>query len=85
MRQYRFVLALAVLTIAGCCLRAPWVQGAGGDGSDNALGFAPVWTSNFRLFPGARIDRLNFSLEVVLSLSVVALIGAGQALRRRNP
>ena len=85
MRQYRFVLVLAVLTIIGCCVRAPWVQGPGGDGSDNALGFAPLWTSNFRLFPGARVDRLNFALEVFLSMSVVALIGAGQALRRRDP
>jgi hypothetical protein len=82
MRHYRVVIALAVLAVIFCCYRAPWVQGPGTFYADAALGFAPLWTKDFRLFPDARVDWWALGTHMALAVGLVALIGWGQAIRR---
>lgn len=85
MRGHLFSIILAVISVGGCCYWAPWVQGPGGFQSGAALGFAPIWTSGFRLFPGARVDLIALGTHIFIALLFPALIGFGQAVRRNNP
>jgi len=62
---------------------APWMQ-LDSRGGSTSLGFAPVWTTDFRLFPGATVDTRALATHVVLALIFAALIAMGQALRRQN-
>lgn len=82
MRRYATITALLIITVLGCCYRAPWVQGPGSFYEDGGLGFAPVWTQDFRDFPAARVDWGVFALHSGIACGLVALIAFGQSLRR---
>jgi hypothetical protein len=81
-RRYWLVLTLGGAAVFGCCYQAPWVQGSGAFQSDGSLGFAPIWTRDFRYFPGARVDLSALATHLVFALGMAALIGLGQAIRR---
>lgn len=83
MRRYLLALSLGVFAIIGCCVWAPWMQ-LDSAGDSTSLGFAPVWTSDFRYFPGATVDARALATHVTLAVIFVALIGVGQALRRQG-
>ena len=83
MRRYLLALSLGVLALIGCLFWAPWMQLDSAGGS-TSLGFAPVWTSDFRYFPGATVDMRALATHVALAIIFVALIGMGQALRRQG-
>jgi hypothetical protein len=82
MRRHTVITTLFVLSLLGCCYRAPWVQGPGSFYADAELGFAPLWTADFRNFPEARVDWMAFAVHVALACGVILLIGFGQSLRR---
>jgi hypothetical protein len=76
---------LAVLAVIGCCAYAPWVQvDPRYPGAATTLGFAPMWTTDFQHFAGARVDIRELATHVSLAIVFAALIGLGQALRRSN-
>ena len=82
MRRYASVIVLFVLTVLVCCYRAPWVQGPGSFYADSGLGFAPIWTSDFRNFPEARVDWIAFATHIGIACGVILLVAFGQSLRR---
>jgi hypothetical protein len=82
MRRHFVVSVLFVLCVLGCCYRAPWVQGPASFYTDSGLGFAPLWTGDFRNFPGAHVDWIAFTIHLTLAAGGILLIGFGQSLRR---
>jgi len=82
-RRYLLALSLGLFAVIGCCVWAPWMQ-VDSSGGSTSLGFAPVWTSDFRYFPGAMIDTRALATHVMLAVIFVALIGMGQAMRRQG-
>jgi hypothetical protein len=85
MRFDRVTIALAVLTVFGCCVWAPWVQvDSSGPSEPVSLGFAPLWSSGFRNFPGAKVDMRDWAMHVAFVAIIVALVGLGRAMRRNS-
>lgn len=82
MRRYSVVTTLFLLCVLGCCYRAPWVQGRVSFYTDSGLGFAPVWTADFKNFPDAHVDWFAFAIHLALAGGAILLIGFGQSLRR---
>jgi hypothetical protein len=78
-----FVLILAAAAVVGCCLWAPWVQVDPALPASSAfLGFAPIWTRAFALFPGARVDGRAMGANIGVLLFCAVLIGLVRAMRR---
>jgi hypothetical protein len=82
MRRHSLTLVLAVISVIGCCVWAPWVQvDAAFPTASTSLGVAPLWTKNFQYFPGARVDVRELAMHISLAIIFAALIALAQAIR----
>ena len=69
---FAFVIGLAIL-----CYSAPWTTTpAGSDAAHNSLGYAAIWSDQFRAVPGARVDLGAFLMLAGVVAFFAIVIGA---------
>jgi hypothetical protein len=68
------------------CFYAPWTSTSGGSpGAHSSLGFAPVWSTQFRGVPGAHIDAGPMGiLAVVVAFFSIVIGGSAYFFRGKR-